>query len=226
MVFQVAKLFDLHVAFLELTRICTRRFLHFPHQCEFICIAKIKFFCFSAKTNSFLNFTPAGLESFVVSKTNGNSAGFKVSPHFLFFCILSFVNFVSTTKKIRFFSGLAIQWGAIGDVGIVLDTMGDNDTVVGGTLPQRIGSCLSTMEMFLNQRQHAVCSSFVLAERQTGETNQSNKADLSQAVAHILGTFLAKGCCLSRLKVPFCSCGTFSFRQLLCWVCHLHPFLE
>ncbi|KAH7944006.1 hypothetical protein HPB52_014256 [Rhipicephalus sanguineus] len=35
--------------------------------------------------------------------------------------------------------GLAIQWGAIGDVGVLHDTMGA-DVVVGGTLPQKISS--------------------------------------------------------------------------------------
>ena len=83
--------------------------------------------------------------------------------------------------------GLAIQWGAIGDVGIILDTMGSNDTVVGGTLPQRIQSCLTSLDTFLNQ-QHPVCSSFVLAEKKSKvKKDQANKVDLVQAVAHILG---------------------------------------
>ena len=83
-------------------------------------------------------------------------------------------------------SGLAIQWGAIGDVGVVLDTMGNNDTVVGGTLPQRITSCLSSLDTFLNQ-EHPVCSSFVLAEKKTKVKTDQSKGDLVQAVAHVLG---------------------------------------
>ena len=83
-------------------------------------------------------------------------------------------------------SGLAIQWGAIGDVGVVLDTMGNNDTVVGGTLPQRITSCLSSLDTFLNQ-EHPVCSSFVLAEKKTKVKTNQSKGDLVQAVAHVLG---------------------------------------
>ncbi len=39
-------------------------------------------------------------------------------------------------------AGTAIQWGAIGDVGVILEKIGDNSTVVGGTLPQRMPSCL------------------------------------------------------------------------------------
>ena len=45
-------------------------------------------------------------------------------------------------------TGLAVQWGAIGDVGIVLEAMGTNDTVIGGTLPQRISSCMEVLDLF------------------------------------------------------------------------------
>ncbi|XP_032822786.2 fatty acid synthase [Petromyzon marinus] len=85
------------------------------------------------------------------------------------------------------FPGLAVQWGAIGDVGVVLESMGDNETVIGGTLPQRIGSCLDTLDRFLSQG-HPVLSSFVLAERSTAaRADQADKKDLVEAVAHILG---------------------------------------
>ncbi|KAI0233783.1 Fatty acid synthase [Lamellibrachia satsuma] len=76
------------------------------------------------------------------------------------------------------YPGLAVQWGAVGDVGIVLDTMGGNDTVVGGTLPQRMASCLTELDQFLNLTQPVV-SSLVLAEKQgkrKGDT--SDKASL------------------------------------------------
>ena len=85
-------------------------------------------------------------------------------------------------------AGLAIQWGAIGDVGIVLQTMGDNDTVIGGTLPQRITSCLSTLDVFLNQP-HPVMSSFVLAERQVKSNSDQSGTDVAQSVAHVLGLY-------------------------------------
>ncbi len=84
-------------------------------------------------------------------------------------------------------AGLAIQWGAIGDVGIILQSMGDNDTEVGGTLPQRISSCLAALDTFLTQS-HPVMSSFVLAEKKTKSAgDQSNKPDLIQSITHILG---------------------------------------
>ena len=92
-----------------------------------------------------------------------------------------------------FFPGLAIQWGAIGDVGIVLSSMGNNETVVGGTLPQRIGSCFNVLEGFLNQ-DSPVVSSFVLAEKDMGLNKGSGtseqKKNLLESVTNILGKFL------------------------------------
>ncbi|KAL0595770.1 Fatty acid synthase [Plecturocebus cupreus] len=82
--------------------------------------------------------------------------------------------------------GLAVQWGAVGDVGIVLEAMGTNDTVIGGTLPQRMASCLEVLDLFLNQP-HAVLSSFVLAEKAAAYRDGDGQRDLMKAVAHILG---------------------------------------
>ncbi|XP_023584963.1 fatty acid synthase [Trichechus manatus latirostris] len=83
--------------------------------------------------------------------------------------------------------GLAVQWGAIGDVGIVLEAMGTNDMVIGGTLPQRIVSCLEVLDLFLNQP-HPVLSSFVLAEKKAAaRSGGDGQRDLVKAVAHILG---------------------------------------
>lgn len=84
------------------------------------------------------------------------------------------------------FPGLAVQWGAIGDVGVVLETMGGNDAVIGGTLPQRITSCLEVLDLFMCQRR-PVMSSFVLAERATVKSEAGSRKDLVDAVAHILG---------------------------------------
>nr|XP_006635198.2 PREDICTED: fatty acid synthase isoform X1 [Lepisosteus oculatus] len=83
--------------------------------------------------------------------------------------------------------GLAVQWGAIGDVGVVLETMGGNDAVIGGTLPQRMSSCMEVLDRFLNQPR-PVMSSFVLAERAvTAKSEGAGQRDLVEAVAHILG---------------------------------------
>lgn len=80
--------------------------------------------------------------------------------------------------------GLAIQWGAIGDTGLVLENLGDNDTVIGGTLPQRMVSCLQTMDLFM-QQPHAVLASMVIAEKRKADA--SGGVSLLSAVANILG---------------------------------------
>lgn len=82
--------------------------------------------------------------------------------------------------------GLAIQWGAIGDVGLILETMGGNDTEVGGTLPQRMSSCLSTIDIFL-QQPSAVVASMVLAEKRKKGSGDGSQVSLTDAVANILG---------------------------------------
>jgi fatty acid synthase len=65
--------------------------------------------------------------------------------------------------------------------------MGDNDTIIGGTLPQRITSCLMTLDMFLNQLEPVV-SSFVPADKQIDSNNASDyEIDLVLAICHILG---------------------------------------
>lgn len=83
------------------------------------------------------------------------------------------------------YPALAIQWGAVGDVGVVQETMGGNDVVIGGTLPQRINSCLSTLDKFLNHSASVVCS-FVMAEKQ-GPRSDGKKVNLVEAIANVLG---------------------------------------
>lgn len=79
----------------------------------------------------------------------------------------------------------AIQWGAIGDVGLILETMGGNDTVVGGTLPQRMPSCLATIDTFLQQLD-PVLASLVLAEKRKAG-GDGTTVGVVDAVANILG---------------------------------------
>lgn len=80
--------------------------------------------------------------------------------------------------------GLAIQWGAIGDVGIVAETMGGNDVVIGGTVPQRIPSCMEVLEKFL-QSQITVGSSLVLVDSR--KLYGLGKESLLKTITHILG---------------------------------------
>lgn len=82
--------------------------------------------------------------------------------------------------------GLAIQWGAIGDVGVVTQIMGaSQDINIGGTRPQRIPSCLSTLDKFLNT-EFPVCASMVKADKRTNASS-GGKADLLKTVCNILG---------------------------------------
>jgi fatty acid synthase len=62
--------------------------------------------------------------------------------------------------------------------------MGGNDVVIGGTLPQRMPSCLEVLDQFL-QSKHTVCSSIVKADskRSVG----GGRGDLVRTICHILG---------------------------------------
>ncbi|KAH9630197.1 hypothetical protein HF086_010703 [Spodoptera exigua] len=80
--------------------------------------------------------------------------------------------------------GLAVQWGAIGEVGLIVETMGGDDTVVGGTVPQRIASCMEALGSLL-ALPHAVAASMVLADKRRAAA--APQQDLLHAVANILG---------------------------------------
>ncbi|XP_046739713.1 fatty acid synthase-like [Diprion similis] len=79
--------------------------------------------------------------------------------------------------------GLAIQWGAVGDVGLVAEMQEDNkEVIIGGTLQQRILSCLQELDGFLNQASPVV-SSMVVAEKKSGGA----RADILATVVDIMG---------------------------------------
>ena len=80
--------------------------------------------------------------------------------------------------------GLAIQWGAVADVGVVAETVVDSETVVGGTVPQRIQSCISLMDDFLKSNESVVCS---LVKPQIQYKSINTKNDLVESIANILG---------------------------------------
>lgn len=83
--------------------------------------------------------------------------------------------------------GLAIQWGAIGDVGLVADMMdNDKEMIIGGTLQQKITSCLEKLEDFLMQ-EHPIVESMVVAEKRSHVFGASN---VVEAVATIMGKLI------------------------------------
>jgi NADPH:quinone reductase and related Zn-dependent oxidoreductases len=80
--------------------------------------------------------------------------------------------------------GLAVEWGAVGEVGLVADMAEDNlEVVIGGTLQQRISNCLECLNEFLIQSEPIVAS-MVVAEKKAGSGGATNIVD---AVINILG---------------------------------------
>lgn len=87
----------------------------------------------------------------------------------------------------RYASGLpakAIQWGAVGEVGLVADMAEDKlDMEIGGTLQQRISSCLSELDTLLTT-DDPIVSSMVVAEKRIGS---GSKGNLIESVLNIMG---------------------------------------
>lgn len=83
--------------------------------------------------------------------------------------------------------GLAIQWGAIGDVGLVAEMQEEHkELVIGGTLQQKITNCLQMLDGFLKQS-NPVVSSMVVAEKRAGGFGSG---DIVSIVLNIMGKFL------------------------------------
>jgi len=81
---------------------------------------------------------------------------------------------------------LAIQWGAIDEVGMAYSHVGgDSEATIGGSALQKISSCLTTLDLFLCQP-HAILSACVLASANRGKSG-SGAASLRDVVGHILG---------------------------------------
>ncbi|XP_067207655.1 fatty acid synthase-like isoform X2 [Linepithema humile] len=79
--------------------------------------------------------------------------------------------------------GLAIQWGAVSDVGLVADMQEVNkELVIGGTLQQKISSCLVELEKFLLQNRPIV-SSMIVNEKKMELSGLDN---MVETVANIM----------------------------------------
>ncbi|GFW30822.1 fatty acid synthase [Trichonephila clavipes] len=81
--------------------------------------------------------------------------------------------------------GLAIQWGPIGDVGVLQDTVG-SDVVLRGTISQSIRSCLSVLDKFLQQK-HPVVLSCVPYLQEEISSSKTSKYSILSAVGKIFG---------------------------------------
>lgn len=80
--------------------------------------------------------------------------------------------------------GLAIQWGAIGDVGVAFENLGGNDVVIGGTIPQRMPSCLATLAKLLCSP-FSTCLSVLPVNRSADGSGE--RGNLVDAIMHVLG---------------------------------------
>ena len=109
------------------------------------------------------------------------------------------------------FVGLAIQWGVVGDVGVLQETV-ENDVVIGGTVPQRIGSCLAVLDKFL-QQSHPVVSSLVPHQADKSAKNVSQQ-DMLASLAKIFGKFhvLCSTLCAAVYKNNACNRGKTPMR--------------
>jgi len=74
--------------------------------------------------------------------------------------------------------GKAIQWGAIGDVGMLADFQLKNmNKDVGGTLPQSIYSCLEALDILLTSNDPIV-SSMIVADKKSSDVKKGNIIDI------------------------------------------------
>ncbi|ETN68037.1 hypothetical protein AND_000128 [Anopheles darlingi] len=79
--------------------------------------------------------------------------------------------------------GKAIQWGAIGEVGIVADMQEDRiDMEIGGTLQQRLSSCIQVLDQLLTSNEPIVAS-MVVAEKRSSSGGAKN---IIEAVMNIM----------------------------------------
>lgn len=75
------------------------------------------------------------------------------------------------------FPGKAIQWGAIGDVGLLATLQEKNmEMTIGGTLPQRITNCLEVLDSLLNGNE-TIVSSMIVAEKKFDDVKKGNIID-------------------------------------------------
>lgn len=78
----------------------------------------------------------------------------------------------------------AIQWGAVGDVGLLADMQEKNmDMHISGTLPQRITSCIEVLDTLLTA-DDPIVASMVVAEKQFFEFTKDN---VIESLFNILG---------------------------------------
>ena len=94
----------------------------------------------------------------------------------------SSMDLICEKRKRNSLPGLSIQWGVIGDVGHVAEYMG-NETVIAGSVPQRIISCLDVLEKVMASR----CSIIGSAVEVTENMSLGSSEDFVGAILNVLG---------------------------------------
>ncbi|XP_018572598.1 fatty acid synthase-like [Anoplophora glabripennis] len=91
---------------------------------------------------------------------------------------------ICEARRAAGYPALAIEWGAVGEVGLVAEMLEDDTEIeISGTLQQRISNCLQVLDVLLRQKDAAIVSSIVVAEKR-GINSADNIVD---AVINILG---------------------------------------
>lgn len=123
-----------------------------------------------------------GLDYFVAfsSVTSGKGNAGQVNYAYANSCIER----VCERRRAHGLHGLAIQWGAIGDVGVAFENLGGNDIVIGGTMPQRMPSCYATLAKLLCSPFATVLSVLPFKRQADGA---GERGDLVGAILHVLG---------------------------------------
>lgn len=97
-------------------------------------------------------------------------------------------------RKKEGFPALAIQWGAIGDVGLIVETFGAEDVIVSGTSTQNISSCLEVLDWLMK---HPDC---ILTSYMPGgatKITESKKDSATEAISKLIGIKNVKNISLS-----------------------------
>lgn len=111
--------------------------------------------------------------------------------------------------------GKAIQWGAIGEVGMVAKMVeGHVELEVGGTLQQRISSCLNELDTLLIHPD-PILSSMIVAEKKYGSSD--GNVSLFDSVLNIIGVRDTKSISLNTTlnEMGLDSLMTVELKQLL-----------
>ena len=151
------------------------------------------------------------MQAKVPSITNLDTLSRKLCPHLQYFVAFSsktsgrgsagqtnygyansFMERVCEQRRESGLPALCVQWGAIGDVGVFADNF-DSEEVhsrgIGGTVPQRIHSCLSLLNHFLRS-EHTIVGSLLRHEYKTSAGPKTGeKGGIASMVCNILGKY-------------------------------------